>query len=381
MRRVLLFLLFCCLGPLKLHADGPVFDLTGPKIDVHVKRGDVTLPISQAPNLMAGDRLWVHPDLPESQSAHFVLVIAFLRGSTNPPPPEWFTRVETWNQHAREEGVFVTVPDGAQQALLFLAPETGGDFNTLKKAVHDRPGAFIRAAQDLQAASVGRMRAESFLSQVRVNSQTDPNSFKEHAELAARSLGVKLNQDCFGRPSDQQVSCLSHDSSGMVLDDSNTESRVSQLTNGNTQDLMNQISYSRIGGGGAYSPYIGAIVDTARILGSLHTARFQYIPALALPTGDTLNLRLNMPPSFRNPKSVVVVALPPLGPAKPEPLHPVAPAEQFCAQKPGLVLPAEGAPLVFASQVAHDLIVHIVAKSESKATALDLPVEADPAKG
>ena len=40
----------------------------------------------------------------------------------------------------------------------------------------------------------------------------------------------------------------------------------------------------RMGGGGAYSPYVGAIVDTARILASLHTAHFQYIPALALPT-------------------------------------------------------------------------------------------------
>ena len=32
-----------------------------------------------------------------------------------------------------------------------------------------------------------------------------------------------------------------------------------------------------------------------------------------LPTKDTLNLRLNLPPSFRDPKSVVVVALPPVG--------------------------------------------------------------------
>ena len=92
-----------------------------------------------------------------------------------------------------------------------------------------------------------------------------------------------------------------------------------------------------------------------RILGSLHTAHFQYIPALALPAKDTLNLRLNMPPSFRDPKSVVVVALPPVGPVKPPPLHPVNPAERFCAQKPGLVLPAEGAPLVFATQLAHGL--------------------------
>jgi hypothetical protein len=381
MRRVLLFLLVCCLASVRLHADGPVFDLAGPKVDVHVKRGEVTLPISQVPNLLVGDRLWIHPDLPETQSAHFVLVVAFLRGSTNPPPPEWFTRVETWSRQAREEGVFITIPDGAQQALMFLAPETGGDFNTLKKSVHDRPGAFIRAAQDLQAASWDRMRVEAFLSQVKVTSQTDPNALKEHAQLAARSLGIKLNQDCFDRPTDQQVSCLSRNSSGMVLDDSNTESLVAQLTNGSTQDLMNQIGRSQIGGGGAYSPYIGAVVDTARILSSLHTAHFQYIPALAMPTEDTLNLRLNVPPSFRNPKSVVVVALPPLEPAKTEPLHPVVASEQFCAQKPGLVLPAEGAPMVFASQLLHDMSVHIVAKSESKTTTVDLPVEADPAKG
>src|SRR3974390_15362 len=148
MRHFLLCLFFCSFVSIQSHADGPVFDLAGPKIDVHVKRGVATLPISQVPNLLPGDRIWIHPDLPESQSAHFVLVVAFLRGSTNPPPLSWFTRVETWNNDARAEGVFVTIPDDAQQALIFLAPETGGDFNTLRKAVHERPGAFIRAAQD-----------------------------------------------------------------------------------------------------------------------------------------------------------------------------------------------------------------------------------------
>lgn len=380
MRRILLVFLLSCLAMPGLHADGPAFDLAGPKVDVHVKRGEVTLPISQVPNLLPGDRLWIHPDLPQSQSEHFVLVVAFLRGATNPPPPEWFTRVETWTRQARE-GVFVNVPAEAQQALIFLAPETGGDFNTLRKAVHDRPGIFIRAAQDLQAASWDRMRVEAFLGQVKATSQTDPKALKEHAELAGRSLGIKVNQDCFYRPTDQQVSCLSQDSAGIVLDDSNAQSLVAQLANGSTQDLMNQLSSSPLGGAGAYSPYIGAIVDTAKILSSLHTAHFQYIPALALPTQDTLNLRLNMPPSFRNPKSVVVVALPPLGSTKPEPLHPDTINESFCAQKPGLVLPAEGAPLVFASQIAHDLTLHIDAKSEDQTTSINLPVVADPAKG
>ena len=188
MRHCLLFLLLCCLASTGSRADGPAFDLAGPKVDVHVKRGDVTLPISETPNLLPGDRLWIHPDLPDSQSTHFVLVIAFLRGATNPPPPEWFTRVETWTRVVRDEGVFVTVPAEAQQALVFLVPETGGDFTTLKKAVHDQPGSFVRAVQDLQAASWDRMRVEAYLAEVKVTSQTDLKSLKERAELAARSL-------------------------------------------------------------------------------------------------------------------------------------------------------------------------------------------------
>ena len=379
--RSLLFLLFF-LAPAGVFADTTqAFDLAGPKVDVHVKRGDVTLPISEAANLLPGDRLWIHPDLPESQSARFVLVVAFLRGSTNPPPPEWFTRVETWTREAREEGVFVTVPPEAQQAVLFLAPETGGDFNTLRGAVRGRPGSFVRAAQDLQAASWERMRLEAYLADVKMTSQTDPKSLKDRAELAARSLGIKLNQDCFNRPIDQQATCLSQNSEGLVLDDANLQSRVDQLASGSTADLMNQLSYSSMAGGGLYSPYVGAVVDTARILASLHTAHFQYIPALALPTADTLNLRLNMPPSFRNPKSVVVVALPPVGQPHPEPLHPVNPQDTFCAYKPALAFPAEGAPLVFATQLAHDLVLHIEPAAGQKGAPVNLPLRAEPGAG
>jgi len=381
MRRCLPLLLLWCLAATGLYAVDPAFDLTGPKVDVHVKRGEVTLPISEVPTLLAGDRLWIHPDLPESQSARFVLIVAFLRGATNPPPPEWFTRVETWNRAVRNEGVFVTVPAEAQQALIFLAPETGGDFSTLRGAVRSRPGAFVRATQDLQAASWDRMRLEAYLAEVKVTSQTDAALLKKRAEMAARSLGIKLDQQCFDKPSDQQASCLTQHSEGLVLDDANAQSLVAQLTSGSTADLMNQLGYSTLAGGGAYSPYIGAIVDTARILSSLHTAHFQYIPALALPAKDTLNLRLNVPPSFRDPKSVVVVALPPVGPAKPPPLHPVNTAESFCAEKPGLMLPAEGAPIVFSTQLAYALALHIETRVDGKSSSVDLPLKADPSEG
>ena len=377
MRRFLHSLLFCCLVSATAHAADIAFDLSGPKVDVHVKRGDVTLPIGEAANLLPGDRLWIHPDLPPSQSAHYVLIVAFLRGATNPPPQEWFTRVETWERKVREEGVFVTVPAEAQQALLFLAPETGGDFSTLRTAVRGRPGAFVRAVQDLQAASWDRMRLDAYLAEVKETSQTDPKLLKERAEKAARSLGIRLDQQCFDKPSDQQAPCLVQHTDGLVLDDTNAQSIVAQLTSGSSMDLMSQISSSAIGHGGAYSPYVGAIVDTIRILGSLHTVHFQYIPALALPAKDALNLRLNVPPSFRSPKSAVVVALPPVGPFRPPPLHPTNPGENFCAQKPGLVLSAEGAPLVFATQLAHELVLRI----QTKSVPIDLPVMADPSLG
>jgi hypothetical protein len=381
MRRFLPLLLLFFFASSGLSADAPAFDLTGPKVDVHVKRGEQTLPIGQVPNLEPGDRLWIHPDLPESQSAHYVLIVAFLRGVTNPPPPEWFTRVETWSRQARDEGVFVVVPAEAQQALLFLAPETGGDFSTLRAAVRGRPGAFVRATQDLQAASFDRMRLEAYLAEVKVTSMTDPKLLKERAENLARTLGIKVDQQCFDKPTDQQAPCLVQHTDGLVLDDANTQSLVTQLANGATGDLMNQLSYSNMAGAGEFSPYVGAILDTARILASLHTAHFQYIPALALPTKDTLNLRLNVPPSFRDPKSVVVVALPPVGPVKPPALHALSPEEKYCALKPGLVLPADGAPVVFSTQLAYDLSLRIVSEANAKAAAVDVPVKADPAEG
>jgi len=380
MRRCSVLLLFVLLILRNTPAQGqtaPSFDLVGPKVDVHVKRGEVTLPIGQVPNLLPGDRLWIHPDLPESQSTRFVLIVAFLRGATNPPPADWLTRVDTWDKKVRTEGVFVTVPTEAQQAVLFLAPSTGGDFSTLRNAVKGRPGTFVRATQDLQAASLDRMRLDAYLAEVKVTSQTDAKLLKDRAQKAASVLGIRLDQQCFDKPTDQQAPCLTQHTEGMVLDDANVSNRVSQITSGSNADLMNQLSYSALGGAGAYSPYIGAVVDTIRILASLHTAHFQYIPALALPTNDTLNLRLSVPPSFRDPKSVVVVALPPVGPAKMPPLHPVNPAEQFCAQKAGLVLEAEGAPLVYATPLAHDLTLQV----QSKSAPIDVPLKTDASQG
>ena len=69
MRRYLFVLLGLMLWS-GLRANAQAFDLTGPKVDVHVKRGDVTLPIGEVPNLQVNDRLWIHPDFPADQAVH-----------------------------------------------------------------------------------------------------------------------------------------------------------------------------------------------------------------------------------------------------------------------------------------------------------------------
>src|ERR1700734_3437590 len=113
-----------------LHAaDAARFDLVGPKIDIRITRGGTTLPIAQVPSLQAGDKIWIKADLPSTQSNHLLIVVAFLRGTTNEPPDNWFTEIDTWDKKTIE-GTSVTVPEGAEQALMFVAPQVGGDFKT-----------------------------------------------------------------------------------------------------------------------------------------------------------------------------------------------------------------------------------------------------------
>jgi hypothetical protein len=354
------------------------FDLAGPPVDVKVERKGKTLPIAEVPNLQPGDRLWVHPDFPDSQSVHYQLIVAFLRGSTNPPPDEWFTKAETWDKDVREEGIYVTVPAEAQQAMVFLAPQATGDFSTLRRAVRGRPGAFVRSSQDLQQASLDRARLERYLEEIKSISDSDPKSLQQKSVVLAHNLKIKVDEKCFDRPLEQQYACLTQDSDKLILDDANTQSMLARVTNGATADLMNQISYSRLGGGGAYSAYIGAIIDFGRIMGSLHTAAYQYIPALAVPRDDSLRLRLNNPPSFRKPQSVIVIALPPVQKAVVPPMRSSEAEEAYCLATPSPVLTAEGTPILFATRFAHDMFLRI---EDSSGKPMELPVVADPGRG
>jgi hypothetical protein len=370
-------LLFFFLRP--LYADGR-FDLVGPRIDVRVTRGNETLPIASVPNLQPGDKIWLHPDLPPSQSVKYLLICAFLRGTTNPPPADWFIRIETWDKKIRQEGYFVTVPAEAQQVVLFMAPETGGDFSTLRSAVQGRPGIFVRASQDLAEAGFEQARIEKYMASIRRVPPSDSADLQKHSDLLARTLALKPNEDCFKRPIDTQFTCLTQTGTQTLLDDGHGQTVVAALSNGPGSDFINQASTTSMAGGGLYSAYVGAIVDLVRLMGTLHTAQYQYIPAIAFPQDAALNLRLNTPPSFHNPKSVLVIGLPSVQAAVSPPLRPADANYIACLIKPSVVLPIEGAPLVFSTDFAHEVVLHLNPPPGAPAEP-DIPLIADPYMG
>ena len=354
------------------------FDLPGPRLEIKITRAGRSLPISQVPNLQAGDEMWLHPDLPANESIHYLLIPVFLRGSLNPPPENWFTKIETWKPQVRRDGVNVHVPEGALGALIFWAPETGGGFATVRTAVRSRPGVFVRAAQDLYAADLTRSRLDAFIDAVKKIANTDPTRLEPRSKLLAQTLYLKINNACFELAPEQQEACLIQNPDNLVLNDAQSQSMVTALTSGAAGDMINQISASTAMGGGAYSPYVGAVVDMVRIMGSLHTAQYAYIPALSVNEDGAIGLKLSSPPSFSNPKSVMVASLPPVASVHYPMLRAVHPDELLCLERPKLVLSVEGAPLVFSTHYAHSLMLHV---QDSAGHSVDLPATADAEHG
>jgi len=194
--KVAVCLLAMCFTAALRADDKARFDLIGPKIDIRISRGSATLPIAEVPNLQPGDKIWIKADLPPTQSNHLLLIVAFLRGTTNEPPDNWFTEIDTWDKKTAE-GTTVTVPADAEQALLFVAPETGGDFKTLRSAVKGKPGLFIRADADLNEASFEQQRIEHYLSAMKNVPQDDPKAIQDRSAKLAATLALKPNADCF----------------------------------------------------------------------------------------------------------------------------------------------------------------------------------------
>lgn len=379
MREMLLALvLAAAVAAAPVRADPAAFDLAGPRLHVDVVRRDTTLPVTAVPGLAIGDRLRLRPAPVQGSTAHYTLVAAFLRGPTNPPPDEWFASCDAWSHGCIEHGLEVTVPEGAQQVLVFFAPKTSSGVRTLRKTVQDRPGAFVRAGQELRQAALDHARLERYLTAVRELGADDPEALRNGAPLLARSLGIRVDEKCLDRLPALQAPCLMRGQESLILNDDADPSLVATLTSGPASDLAMQAGNTAMFDRGAYVPYIGSLLDIARLMDSFHTAHYQYIPALTTQRGDGLALLLNTPPSFREPQSVLVAALPPVEAGNPPVLRATDPTGVYCAAREPLVLPVHGAPLAFATGYAHGLALRA---TRANGATVDVPARMDALAG
>ncbi|MEG3178991.1 molybdopterin dinucleotide binding domain-containing protein, partial [Sphingomonas sp. RB3P16] len=282
---------------------------------------------------------------------------AFLRGATEPPPKSWFFKAETWKE--KKNALALKVPEGARQLVVFLVPESGG-FDAVVSAVRKQPGAFVRAVQDLDQASLDRARLDAFLDGIHALERTRPERIEAVSPLLSRSLAIKLKAECLDLAADLQASCLTQSRDSLVLADGQSSTLADTLVGAPT-DLALQLSATPEGGLGYYSPYIGVVRDLAKIFGAFQSTQFRYIPALARAHDDRLALLLNAAPSFASPKSVMVVAMPVIETGAPQtPTMRRAEADRLvCAARPDLVLPVEGAPLIYATKFAHDMMLRV----------------------
>lgn len=366
--------LLCMAAPAA--ADPAPFELNGPDLKVEVKRGQQSLPIAQVPSLAEGDKLSIHAALPEDQGLKFLLVSAFLRGATNPPPKDWVSTASTWKSKEKDKALALTVPKGARQLVLLMVPDTGGAEGVLLDAVRGKPGEFVRAGQDLNQASLDHSRLTAFMGAIKAQDNTGPEYLRAVAPVLARSLSIKLNEDCLSKVIEMQASCLLENKESLVLNDVHSSSLTDTLIGAPT-DLALQLSATPEAGAGIYSAYIGVARDIARIFGAFNNPQFGYLPTLTVRSGDTMSLLLNTAPSFQKPKSVMVTALPAIEGDIPPQLRSTAKGP-VCVARPGAVLTVEGAPLIYSTAFAHDMKVKL---TNASGQTLEVPVTARADKG
>jgi hypothetical protein len=365
-----------CLLALALPAQAAssAFDLVGPRLIVTVTRDTVTLPLERVPNLAEGDRISVNMDPTRVQGERYRIIAAFLRGSVDRPPKEWFHEAMSWKP--KSAMLSLAVPKGAQQMALFVMPERGGGVGAIVSAVRKQPGAFVRAVQELNQGSLDRARLDTFLREMQRAERKNPESVATVSPVLTRSLSIKLKAECLQLAAELQSACLTGDRGTLLLQDTHSSALADTLT-GTPTDLAFQLSATPQAGYGLYSSYIGVVRDIFRLFGAFQSSQLQYIPALAQMADGQVTVLLNTPVSFAKPTSVMVVAMPAIEAPKPPPLRRATPDTMVCA-KPGAVLPVEGAPLIYATGFAHDVRLQL---NKADGTQAAVKLRADPSVG
>lgn len=367
-------LLAALFAPSALDAASSSFDLIGPRLDVTVVRDGVSLPLERVPNLAEGDHIAIKLAALPGHDEHYRLIAVFLRGAVDRPGKDWFREAESWRD--KDSALALVVPKDAQQMALFIVPERGGGAGAVVSAVRKQPGAFVRAAQELNQASLDRARLDTFLLEMQRAERKAPESLATVSPILTRSLAVKLKAECLQQPAEVQSACLTGDRETLLLADTHSSALADTLAGAPT-DLAFQLSATPQAGYGSYSSYIGVVRDLFRMFGAFQSTQLQFIPALAQQRDGHVTVLLNTPVSFAKPTSVMVVALPAIEAPKPPPLRQPIPNVMLCAG-PGLVLPVEGAPLVYATGYAHDMVLRL---KRLDGTQAELPVRAEPSLG
>lgn len=356
------------------HAASSSFDLVGPNVSVTVKHGADTLPLESVPNLVEGDVVSIKLELPKEQTEGFRIVAGFLRGAIDRPSKDWFHEARSWKGKGADFSL--TVPKGAQQMALLVIPESGGGANAVISTVRKRPGAFVRAVQELNQATLDRARLDAFLRETLKVERENPENVSAASQTLTRSLSIKLKAECLQQPAELQAACLTGDRETLLLADTHSSALASTLAGAPT-DLAFQLSATPQGGYGSYSSYIGVVRDLFRLLGAFQSTQLQFIPALAQISNGRATLLLNTPLSFSKPTSVMVVAMPAVEAAKPPPLRASTPDIALCATR-GMTLPVEGAPLIYATQYARQMALRL---KRPDGTLVDVPIHADARRG
>jgi hypothetical protein len=361
-------------SPQVARAASSSFDLVGPRLIVTVSHDGVTLPLERTPNLAEGDKVSIRLDLPDGQGERYRIIAAFLRGAIDRPPKEWFHEGLSWKPESAD--LSLVVPKGAHQMALFIMPEKGGNASSIISAVRKQPGAFVRAVQELNQASLDRARLDTFMRAVQRAEGKDPASVATVSPILTRSLAIKLKAECLQLSADTQSACLTGDRETLLLADTHSSALADTLT-GTPTDLAFQLSATPQAGYGSYSSYIGVVRDLFRLFGAFQSTQLQFIPALAQMADGGATILLNTPVSFARPTTVMVVALPAIEAPKPPPLKRTTPDVALCARS-GLVLPVEGAPLIYATGYARNMVLRL---TRTDGTQANIPLRSDPTMG
>src|SRR3546814_6029297 len=110
----------------------------------------------------------------------------------------------------------------------------------------------------------------------------------------------------------------------------------------------------------------------SRIFGAFNNPQFRYLPTLSLRRGNKVSLLLNAAPSFQKPKSVLVAAMPAIEADLPPRLRSIQ-EEPICASRQEVVLPVDGAPLVYSTTYARKMAIRVTSaagKQDRKRTRL-----------